>query len=713
MTDTAKVIRLEPEVQRHVRARLARLPAGVHAFNEAGKKLLADGLVEFFDATDDALFDMADKAQSNQDQNLFFDAMREVRVQRKGIERRFFDNLEEAFARLVGEDSRDVLKDSGELSADALSLVQNDDLEQLVAYEATVTRANRNYVRQLRTATESLSSVVSVAVNEKNYPFGPQVVCVSAMGQIKRLDIDIKAKLVLFKLFDRLVVEQFGRYYKILEEALIANGIRAGKQTSAIAKNTNKLDINSAESVRQERSAETQESATGPQKALLELLAFVQKLPINTAGTSAIDIERILASVQQHRGTTIKLRRIEKETINLVQMMFQFILRDSILAEPLKELICRLQVPVLKVALTDPSFVVEKRHPARRLLNELTGVALQWNGQAEVSREEPLYLFLKSTVDRITSQFSGNNDVFREALADFSSVIEKDRRRSAVLERRTIDAEDGKARAEQARKTVASEVKLRTMAYHLPAVVQELIQGPWSNVLFVTGLKFGFTSAEWHEQLKVLGELVWSVQACNNKSDRQRLIRMIPELIQRMRRGLDAISYNPFEVSELFTGLEEIHLMRIRGEPLPEESVVDSGGEAPVELTALTVEEMPDMDDGLQDKSRSEAAHLDESDPQMRAVSNFAQGAWFDLDMEGDATIRCRLAAFIKPTGKYIFVNRGGMKAAEKTQIELAVALKNGQLRALDNAMLFDKALESVVTSLRKPQSNMRFDLNE
>ncbi len=63
---------------------------------------------------------------------------------------------------------------------------------------------------------------------------------------------------------------------------------------------------------------------------------------------------------------------------------------------------------------------------------------------------------------------------------------------------------------------------------------------------------------------------------------------------------------------------------------------------------------------------------------------------------------RCRLAAFIRPTGKYIFVNRNGMKVAEKTQQELAQALQRGHVRPLDNSMLFDRALETVVSSLRK-----------
>ena len=97
----------------------------------------------------------------------------------------------------------------------------------------------------------------------------------------------------------------------------------------------------------------------------------------------------------------------------------------------------------------------------------------------------------------------------------------------------------------------------------------------------------------------------------------------------------------------------------------------------------------------------------------MLMVASLAQGAWFDLENQSGAEpLRCRLAAYIRPTGKYIFVNRNGMKVAEKTQVELASALKTGHMRALDNSMLFDKALESVVTSLRQSKAKGPLDLD-
>jgi hypothetical protein len=51
--------------------------------------------------------------------------------------------------------------------------------------------------------------------------------------------------------------------------------------------------------------------------------------------------------------------------------------------------------------------------------------------------------------------------------------------------------------------------------------------------------------------------------------------------------------------------------------------------------------------------------------------------------------------------GKYIFVNRTGMKVAEKTRMQLAIEFRRDTVQMLSDALLFDRALEAVITNLR------------
>jgi hypothetical protein len=91
---------------------------------------------------------------------------------------------------------------------------------------------------------------------------------------------------------------------------------------------------------------------------------------------------------------------------------------------------------------------------------------------------------------------------------------------------------------------------------------------------------------------------------------------------------------------------------------------------------------------------------MDDSDPFVQQVLRFAPGCWFEFKSD-EQPERCKLAAIIKATGKYIFVNRSGVKVAEKTKSGLAVELKRGSIQVLNDGLLFDRALESVIGSLR------------
>src|SRR5690606_1482353 len=93
---------------------------------------------------------------------------------------------------------------------------------------------------------------------------------------------------------------------------------------------------------------------------------------------------------------------------------------------------------------------------------------------------------------------------------------------------------------------------------------------------------------------------------------------------------------------------------------------------------------------------------LPDDDESLLKVDELRVGSWVEFQEDEEHKLRCKLAAIIKPTGRYIFVNRTGMKVLEKTRMGLAVELRRGSIRLLDDALLFARALESVICNLRR-----------
>lgn len=82
-------------------------------------------------------------------------------------------------------------------------------------------------------------------------------------------------------------------------------------------------------------------------------------------------------------------------------------------------------------------------------------------------------------------------------------------------------------------------------------------------------------------------------------------------------------------------------------------------------------------------------------------VNQLRVGSWLEIRVDEAQKLRCKLAAFVKPTGRYIFVNRSGAKVLERTRAELAADFAAGAVRLLDDALIFDRALESVINLRR------------
>src|SRR5690606_35659034 len=114
---------------------LARLPAAIHSLRDKARQQLQICLRELFDKVDDAMFELADKANNNHDQTIFFDSMREVRIRRRAMETAFFRSIDIRFAQLLDPTAYRDESQSGEknISLDDLSLVKNDELEEMVA----------------------------------------------------------------------------------------------------------------------------------------------------------------------------------------------------------------------------------------------------------------------------------------------------------------------------------------------------------------------------------------------------------------------------------------------------------------------------------------------------------------------------------------------------------------------------------------------------
>jgi hypothetical protein len=373
---------------------------------------------------------------------------------------------------------------------------------------------------------------------------------------------------------------------------------------------------------------------------------------------------------------------------------------------------------MLKVALLDKTFFSRGSHPARRLLNEIASAALGWVEQDDAQRDS-LYHRIEQVVQRLLNDFVDDPAIFSELLAEFLAYTGDERRRSELLEQRTRDAEEGRAKAELARKQVEEALNQRLLGRTLPEVVVRLLHEAWSKVLLLGCLKHGVESAEWQAALQTMDDLIWSVESHEAPEARARLLDLVPGLLKSLREGLASAAFDPFSTSEFFSQLEALHVQAFQRfrKPEPVEVLADDGVESAPLLLDLP-DEAADEDESApamvavveeivlavpgESQAQEPEVSLADDDEALGFVDNLRVGSWVEFQEDEEHKLRCKLAALIKPSGKYIFVNRTGMKVLEKTRMGLAVEFRRKAIRLLDDALLFDRALESVIGNLRR-----------
>lgn len=717
MQKEGKVAPLVAAIDRGGHAPLPCLPVLLLQVRDKAALQLRQGLQDLFDNADDTLFEMADKAFDRCDHSLYFEAMRDLRLKRKKIERVFLDTFYDTFARIGQVDLLTHLVEPGDPRANA-------QVERAAAIEGMVARMLSRDGIGLQQLSLRLQVLLERPLCEQYNPLGPAALCGYFLDAGRTLGVGLRVKLVLLKLFERYVLHDADMIYGEANQLLAAAGVlpelqpaprRRGEDRHMCARHG---PVNLGQEVGADAAGQAFFAAL---QALLapvrgqfapRLQAVAAAQPISTADLLRLlshlqhyvpaphqaddfelgqQLEQLLLRVSVRSGTRRRIAVADEDMINLVGLLFAFIHNDDNLPPSLRVLIARLHIPLLKVALLDKGLFSRASHPARRLLNEIAAAAIGGEYSSEGQRD-CLHLRVERIVQRLLNDFAEDASLFVDLLDDFLAFHQDERRRNELLEQRTRDAEEGRARALQAKQRVQQVLNQRLRGRVLPQVVVHMLVQAWSQVLLLAWLKQGEASQAWRDALQAMDTLLASITPPHEP---QALLQQVPGLLKALRDGLSSVALDSLATREFFLQLEQLHLRACAGIEVP------PGGEGQpwadvlvAEDIVLTMAEEPAcvplrVDDG-------QAAAL-------RQVQRLRIGTWFEV-LDEDEPLRCKLVARIDSSDRLVFANRTGMKVREWSSTSLAQALQRGEVRALDDGLLFERALEAVLDGLRQGQ---------
>jgi len=424
--------------------------------------------------------------------------------------------------------------------------------------------------------------------------------------------------------------------------------------------------------------------------------AFRQLAPGNVPAAPLQTLETLLdaiAKISPDEGDEPKQLDAEDcGTIDLVGMIFDYMLKDEELPDSVKALLSYLHVPYIKVALVDAELFADPGHPARRLLDKLSEAGAIWLNQ-EGYGQYRIFDEIKRVVDSVLMDFNSGPELFVHLLAEFEDFIGKVKRRVEQLEKLAAQKAEAEQHLQKVKATVHQHLKGRVSAERLPAPIVAILLYPWFDYLTSIMLRYGEKSEEWSQGLQVVDTLSWSIKPKSTQHEIHRLNNVKDFLLKQLQKGFDTVGYDQVKSQELLSEVEA--LLVAAAAPGMKELVVTAADTAEIERMQ---QETTAREKALELPVLSEMTESETELVEKLQLIEF--GTWFEFREEDnpDRSQKLKVAWYSPDHLSYLMVNSAGKQVSVMTARELANKMlsKSARIIAGSTKPFFERALEDI-----------------
>ncbi len=366
-------------------------------------------------------------------------------------------------------------------------------------------------------------------------------------------------------------------------------------------------------------------------------------------------------------------------TMDVIALLFDYIFRDPSIPDSLRNLFGRLQVPIVKAALLDRSFFSDRKHPARRLLDQLADAAV--GAGSDEHYRDAFRQVATEVIDDVCLRFEIDISVLSSAVQRLETFIDSERTTTATALDSDVAAALAAEESEADRSFVRALVRDRLAGLDLPFDVRSFAESVWADYLAEIRRDHGADSAAWNHALGTLDDLLWSIVAKERTGQKARLAKMIPALVVSLRKGCTALKVSAERAKAFFDSLYQLHVAAIK--PRETRPAEGAGADAAQDAGPATV-------------SRQARAATNVHD----FVSEMIVGTWLAFEFE-DRTINARLSWVSPLRTKYIFTSRTRSRAFVFSPEDLAYQIGSGKAAlVVEPVPLFDRAVSAALDTL-------------
>jgi hypothetical protein len=263
-------------------------------------------------------------------------------------------------------------------------------------------------------------------------------------------------------------------------------------------------------------------------------------------------------TVQQLHGL---ISGTQQDATQLVEEVVGLFLRnitgDGHLLPPVRELIAGLEPALLQLARVDLHFFSDKKHPARVLLEEIAQHSFAYDSErAEGFAEfmDALELPLRSITPTTATA-----ETFALVLAQLRQEWDEAEGRREAQQQAAVQALQQAERRNELARQIAEHIRKQPGTVLVPDMVVDFACGPWAQVMAQAQMEGKVDQPGEPDYVALLEDLFWSVRPDQTRQQPGQLVKVIPQLIQGLRKGLERIHFPQAQAEQFFSQLFALH----------------------------------------------------------------------------------------------------------------------------------------------------------
>ena len=226
-------------------------------------------------------------------------------------------------------------------------------------------------------------------------------------------------------------------------------------------------------------------------------------------------------------------------SLDSVGLLFHSILQEDLITHSTRVLLARLQMPLIRFALAQPTIFGNTSHPSMALVTHIVSCALE-QGKTPFPANA-FELEIRRLVVMVEQNVTGGYETCEQAHTEFRIFLTQHRTYYCALQA-VADKRQEQQKIDEASAEYAALWRHMLLGFKVRLEVTDFLFEVWTKVLALAAVRYGHQAAPTLAYKQAVTALIWATGAKETRRSRTRTIKEAPLLLRTLRDGMDLLN---------------------------------------------------------------------------------------------------------------------------------------------------------------------------